>query len=167
MNHEGRFFKYEFRRTGSPLGEGTFKPNSIPSISAFVPETRYRHPQLAACGLLPIPNSQQPKANGQRPTANGQKPTAKSQKPKTLGLALAKLRQFIDERQIIAGVKSEKDLESAGNIYRMNVATRPRLDGAPAYPQIPETDKKNGVAHEGGNPHRPKDSRNGWDEDQE
>ena len=85
----------------------------------------------------------------------------------TLDLALAKLRQFIDERQIIAGVKSEKDLESAGNIYRMNVATRPRLDGAPAYPQIPETDKKNGVAHEGGNPHRPKDSRNGWDENQE
>jgi hypothetical protein len=85
MNHEGRFFKYEFRRTGSPLGEGTFKPNSIPSISAFVPETRYRHPQLAACGLLPIPNSQQPKANGQKPKANGQKPKANGQKPTANG----------------------------------------------------------------------------------
>ena len=52
----------------------------------------------------------------------------------TLDTILSKLRDFIEGRQVIAGVSSEKDYEAAGNMYRMNVVTRPKEIAGEEYP---------------------------------
>jgi hypothetical protein len=51
---------------------------------------------------------------------------------------VADARAFLKDRQIMASVNSEADLQAAGNIYQMNERTRANAPQGAAQPQIPQ-----------------------------